>query len=91
MIKILSEIEKPPAALAGGGLGAAMQQPSFDQASFPARALEPLIRRAGMSRQQPGLERKICMTFSQVEQSSKRRVKRNAGRPACKRKPIALC
>jgi hypothetical protein len=40
--------KKPPAAFAGGGLGAAQLQNSFCQASFPARVLEPLIRIAGI-------------------------------------------
>jgi len=77
----ISQIEKPPAALAGGGLGAALQQVPFDQASLPAHELEPLIRHAanarklGMSRQQPNMARKICMTLSQVEQSGEGRVK----------------
>jgi hypothetical protein len=40
----LARNEKPPAATAGGSLGAAQLQDVFSQASFPARELEPLIR-----------------------------------------------
>jgi hypothetical protein len=73
--------EKPPAALAGGGLGAAVLHNSFGQAWFPARALEPLIRRAGIGTAMHGAEEQIvfapeeCMTFIEVEQRSKKRVK----------------
>jgi hypothetical protein len=74
--------EKPPAALAGGGLGCAALLIAIDQASFPARGLWLLIRIAGMhavfraNEQQVAMATGFCMTMKQVEQSGAGRVKR---------------
>jgi hypothetical protein len=40
------KMKKPPAAFAGGGLDAAQELNPIRQASFPACAMELLIRRA---------------------------------------------
>src|ERR1035437_2152497 len=76
-----ASIKKPPAALAGGGLGAASLKNPVRQASFPARALWPLIRRPGIDTAIRRTGRKlalapgVCMTLRKVEQRGKGCVK----------------
>jgi hypothetical protein len=74
-------MKKPPAAFAGGGLGAALLVNPVRQAWFPACALWMLIRIAGIDTPMHGtgkklvLAAKVCMTLKKVEQSGKGRVK----------------
>ena len=74
-------MKKPPAALAGGGLGVHSSFP-VRQASFPARALEPIIRMEGLNaavrwtEETFALAPEVCMTLIEVKQRSKGRVKK---------------
>jgi hypothetical protein len=67
--------EKPPAAHAGGGLGAAELLTPLNQAMHPALRLEDVIRISGMGAaprmrgQHCAPVRRICMTLNPVEQS----------------------
>jgi hypothetical protein len=62
-------MKKPPTALAGGGLGIAYLEKPVRQATFPARAMEMLIRIAGIDTamqatiEKPELAQGVCITF----------------------------
>ncbi|MGD0800540.1 MAG: hypothetical protein ABR906_04415 [Terracidiphilus sp.] len=81
-----AENKKPPAAFAGGGLGAALPLNLFCQAPFPAHALNLVIRmaRIGIGMRRPRIKLvlapEVCMTLIAVEQTSKVRVKKAGSR-----------
>ena len=74
-------MKKPPAALAGGGLGATKLETPVGQAWLPARALGLVIRMAGMDAAADTAGKKIVlalegrMTLIRVEQRRGIRVK----------------
>jgi hypothetical protein len=76
-----AENEKPPTALAGGGLGVDELQNPVRQALFP-RALWTLIRMAGIDTNACWAGEafagvlNVCMMLSEVEQSGRGQVKR---------------
>jgi hypothetical protein len=68
-LEINQENEKPPAAVAGGGLGNAVWLKLVGQACIPAHILEFVIRMAGMDGAMHGagegfeLALDVCMRF----------------------------
>jgi hypothetical protein len=82
--------EKPPAASAGGGLGAARLKKSFPQAPIPAYVMDPIIRMAiqRMEKRDRAMHRTgnklalattVCIRLFAVEQSPEPAVKPGRG------------
>ena len=83
-------MKKPPAAIAGDGLGVALLLNPVGQALFPARALWTLIRWAGIGASVHGTGKKLASMAEVCMSLKKSRPERRGARQDARRAQVVL-